>query len=201
MILLDLEVLSVTDEDTLLIEQLSSEYKILQDKIDKIGGFKFTIRGWSLTLAIASTITIGSSQTLSPWLLLWLIVFVIVFYMLEHQQDDFQFLFGRRVQGIEKEIRRIVRSYPGPHGSRTDIGLTPRIAHLLSEDARRRQPRGRFAKQQKWIRRPERWFYIVQIIAILLAIVILLYLRPARVGTQKPMLITATYSLPADIKG
>ncbi|MGB6942140.1 MAG: hypothetical protein WBE37_07090 [Bryobacteraceae bacterium] len=41
-----------TDKD--LLDQLSSEYKILQDKIDKIGAFKFTIRGWSVTIVIAS---------------------------------------------------------------------------------------------------------------------------------------------------
>ena len=32
------------------------EYKILQDKIDKIGGFRFTIKGWSVTAVIAANI-------------------------------------------------------------------------------------------------------------------------------------------------
>jgi len=36
-------------------QRLTDEYKILQDKIDKIGGFRFTIKGWSVTAVIAAS--------------------------------------------------------------------------------------------------------------------------------------------------
>ena len=43
-----------------LITSLSDEYKILQDKIDKIGAFRFTIKGWSVTV-IAVSVAAGSA--------------------------------------------------------------------------------------------------------------------------------------------
>ena len=43
---------------------MTDEYKILQDKIDKIGGFRFTIKGWSVTAVVAATA--AASATKSP---------------------------------------------------------------------------------------------------------------------------------------
>jgi hypothetical protein len=55
---------------------MNSEYGILQDKLDKIGGFRTTIRGWSVTLVIASIIAAGSSKGVSPYFLGLLFIFV-----------------------------------------------------------------------------------------------------------------------------
>lgn len=44
--------------------RLTDEYKLLQDKIDKIGGFRFTIKGWSVTAVIAASAA-GSAATRS----------------------------------------------------------------------------------------------------------------------------------------
>jgi hypothetical protein len=59
-----------------LLDQMNSEYGILQDKLDKIGGFRTTIRGWSVTLVIASIIAAGSSKGVSPYFLGLLFIFV-----------------------------------------------------------------------------------------------------------------------------
>jgi hypothetical protein len=40
--------------DEQFVNRLADEYKILQDKIDKIGAFRFTIKGWSITVIIAA---------------------------------------------------------------------------------------------------------------------------------------------------
>jgi hypothetical protein len=41
--------LAIVKDDPIL-DLLLREYAILQDKIDKIGEFRFTIKGWALTL-------------------------------------------------------------------------------------------------------------------------------------------------------
>lgn len=47
--------------------RLIDEYKILQDKIDKIGGFRFTIKGWSVTAVIAASAASTTAQRLGGW--------------------------------------------------------------------------------------------------------------------------------------
>jgi hypothetical protein len=44
-------------------KRLTDEYKILQDKIDKIGSFRFTIKGWSVSAVLAASAAAGSATT------------------------------------------------------------------------------------------------------------------------------------------
>jgi len=88
------------EQARLLLDQLSREYQILQDKIDKIGGFKFTIRGWSVTIVVASSIGAATATLPSPFLLLGLIIFVLVFGHMESVQTQHQKTFGRRCAEI-----------------------------------------------------------------------------------------------------
>jgi hypothetical protein len=37
-------------DDNRHVEQIWTEYKLVQDKIDKIGDFKFRVKGWCVTL-------------------------------------------------------------------------------------------------------------------------------------------------------
>ena len=37
-----------------IVSRLADEYRIIQDKIDKIGAFRFTIKGWSVTVIIGA---------------------------------------------------------------------------------------------------------------------------------------------------
>lgn len=129
----------------LLLEQLSSEYKILQDKIDKIGAFKFTIRGWSVTIVVASCIGATTARLPSPFLLLGLIVFVLVFGRMERIQTGYRETFAHRCAEIERWIWRLLREQ-GSHAP----GMVPKIAHELADQTRvdlarwRNHPRVRF---------------------------------------------------------
>jgi hypothetical protein len=53
---------------------MMDEYKILQDKIDKIGGFRFTVKGWSVTITTAALAAAGAAKIpfyLPPALFFW----------------------------------------------------------------------------------------------------------------------------------
>jgi len=115
----------------LLLEQLTGEYKILQDKIDKIGAFKFTIRGWSITIVVASCIGATTARLPSPFLLLGLIVFVVVFGRMEKIQTGYRETFARRCAEIERWIWRLLRE----QGSHVP-GMVPKIAHELASQTR-----------------------------------------------------------------
>jgi hypothetical protein len=128
----------VSVPDKVLLEQMNSEYKILQDKIDKIGGFRFTIRGWSVTLVIASIIAAGSSKQVSPYVLCLLPLFIYALYAIERKQNQHGLAFGDRALHLEKRIREELRSH-----SQGDpiVGFYPGIAHHL-HSVRRRQALG-----------------------------------------------------------
>jgi hypothetical protein len=115
----------------LLLDQLSSEYKILQDKIDKIGAFKFTIRGWTVIIVVASCIGATTAHLPSPFLLLGLIVFVAVFWHMEHIQTGHREIFGRRCAEIERWIWRLLREQ-GAHVPR----MVPKVAHEIADQTR-----------------------------------------------------------------
>jgi hypothetical protein len=118
-------------ENKALLDQLSSEYKILQDKIDKIGAFKFTIRGWSVTIVVASCIGATTARLPSPFFLLGLIIFVAVFGHMERIQTGHREVFGRRCAEIERWIWRLLREQ-GAHAP----SMVPKIAHELADEMR-----------------------------------------------------------------
>jgi hypothetical protein len=115
----------------LLLEQLSSEYKILQDKIDKIGAFKFTIRGWSVTIVVASCIGATTAHLPSPLLPLGLVVFVWLFFRMEQIQTQYREIFSQRCRDIERWIWRLLREQ-GAHAP----GMVPKIAHEIADQTR-----------------------------------------------------------------
>ena len=61
------------------------EYQILQDKLDKIGAFRFTIKGWSVTVTAASLA--AATATNASALVATLPLFIaLVFFLLEWRQ-------------------------------------------------------------------------------------------------------------------
>jgi hypothetical protein len=150
----------------LLLEQLSREYQILQDKIDKIGGFKFTIRGWSVTIIVASSIGAVTAPLPSPFVLLGLTVFVLLFGLMEHTQTQYRNTFSHRCAEIERLIWRLLRDQ-GSHSAT----IVPRIAHSLADDSRERLRKfKKYPKIQGIVKmhraHDEYSFYGVQAIAI-----------------------------------
>jgi hypothetical protein len=109
-----------SDERRLLLDQLGSEYRILQDKIDKIAGFRFTIRGWSVTLVIASSIGAATAKISSAWVLYGLIPFILAFLLMERAQLRHRRTFGGRVVDIEKRISKLLNEAVGGQLVRPD---------------------------------------------------------------------------------
>lgn len=98
-------------DETEFKDRLSDEYKILQDKIDKIGAFRFTIKGWSIT-AVVGALATASGRRLSTTLILalGLVSMMFFFFWLEYEQVRLSRLFGARAARIEDAFRRISRS-------------------------------------------------------------------------------------------
>jgi hypothetical protein len=163
------------DDAKLVLELLSSGYKLLQEKVDKNGAFRFTVKGWSVTLVIASTFAMGANRNVEPRILLFLIVFVMAFGMLELKQARLSTSFGRRLLELEREFPKVRRILQPDSKRRIKIDTVPGIAYQLHDDARRR------ARSRWWsvpdrlgfLVNPDLWFYIVQVVAVIGAVVAL----------------------------
>jgi hypothetical protein len=94
-----------------LVDKLEGEYKILQDKIDKIGAFRFTIKGWSITVILAAAFASASTSKIPPWLwLVSMLVFLVFFFWFEFEQTRLRHKFGQRCIWIESAITRVLRT-------------------------------------------------------------------------------------------
>ena len=101
----------LTSVETVFIDKLENEYKILQDKIDKIGAFRFTIKGWSITVILASAFASASTVQIPAWL--WLVSlwgFLVLFFWFELEQTTLRHKFGQRCILIESAITEVLRS-------------------------------------------------------------------------------------------
>jgi len=90
--------------------RLTDEYKILQDKIDKIGGFRFTIKGWSVTAVVAAS-AVGSTASLLTLttISIGLALMLCFFFWFEFKQVELSRLFGDRARRLEDSFRRVDR--------------------------------------------------------------------------------------------
>jgi hypothetical protein len=91
------------------IDILIKEYEIIQGKIDKIGEFKFKIRGWSLTIQSAIIIAILTGEIKEVWLpIILLFIIPAIFHFLEYQQENISAALSGRALALEKVIDRII---------------------------------------------------------------------------------------------
>jgi hypothetical protein len=101
----------LTPIETEFIGQLENEYKILQDKIDKIGAFRFTIKGWSITVILAAAFAGASTVKIPAWLwLVSLLGFLVFFFRFELEQTRLRHKFGQRCILIESAMTRVLRT-------------------------------------------------------------------------------------------
>jgi hypothetical protein len=101
----------LTPIETAFVDKLESEYKILQDKIDKIGAFRFTIKGWSITVILAAAFAGASTLNIPAWLwVISLFCFLISFFYFELEQTRLRRKFGLRCISIESAITRVLRT-------------------------------------------------------------------------------------------
>ncbi len=140
----------LTSLEAELVSRLADEYKILQDKIDKIGAFRFTIKGWSITVIVGSIVAGAATTNAVPrWLsVIVLLGFVIAFFLFERQQTNHRHRFGQRALDIEAVLSRLFRNTARESGSQSVtrsfivLHFVPGIGHHLGDrHTRRRGPR------------------------------------------------------------
>ena len=139
--------------------RLWDEYKLLQDKIDKIGAFRFTIKGWSITAVIAASAA-GSGKGLSTvcTISLGLVLMLVFFFLLEHEQVRWSRLFGNRADGlkmlsrksVEAKGRRSARAFPVPYTAH-ELVLAGHRKGFFDRNPEAREPRDPSKEREdKW---------------------------------------------------
>src|SRR5438132_10094909 len=90
-------------------KRLTDEYKMLQEKIDKIGAFRFTIKGWSVTAVIAASAASSTSKSLLTALTisLGLAAMLVFFFVFELEHVKLSRLFGDRARRLENAFVRM----------------------------------------------------------------------------------------------
>ena len=159
----------MSEENQLLETRLSSEYSIVQDKIDKIGAFRFTIRGWTVTLITGTILAVASATLLSPYSLLFLLIPILIFGSIERRQNRNQQVLEDRAYDIEAELRRLV---PASSDPRTKSIESPNIAHSLKDAS------AKMGDIRDLIADPDRWFYWILSFLVLLAVGFLVFVGP-----------------------
>ena len=151
-------------------KRLADEYKILQDKIDKIGGFRFTIKGWSVTAVLGASVAGSTSNSLLAVFTigLVLILMLVFFFRLEFEQVKLSRLFGDRARRLEVAFRRIDLSNP----KATSLPIrVPYTAHEVAFV-------GRYQRPKTWTGcwhvygQAHIWFYLVLILVPLFLIIV-----------------------------
>ena len=136
----------------------------MQDKIDKIGGFRFTIKGWTVAV-IGIAATTASARVEDPvsaaFISIMLGMLVYMFFRLEVQQVRYSLKFGSRAIALEQEIDRIDQTATEVRRPSRQV---PYIAQELALKPKRvRRKREASAKEQVW-RRAHPGFYAVLLV-------------------------------------
>lgn len=162
--------------------RLSDEYKILQDKIDKIGAFRFTIKGWSITAVIAAAAASSGKGLYTVCIISGgLVLMLIFFFSLEYEQVKWSRLFGNRAGRIEDAFRKITRgkgieifdALPVPFMAH-ELVLAGRPAKLWTRNTKARQLKEILTSWlDKWrlCRQAHVFFYVI-LIALALSLLL-----------------------------
>jgi len=118
------------EPNSLLLE----EYKLIQDKIDKLGEDKFKVRSWCFTLLTGGAVAVKylgilDGNAVGPWLLLAFLPAVAAFHLVELRQRQ----IGRQYGFRAAEIERIWRSRQQDVENRSS---TPNLATYLIQAGR-----------------------------------------------------------------
>lgn len=165
-----------------LTDGLFEEYRILQNKIDKIADFELKVRGWCITLESAIILSIVSGKIhfaspVYPILLVTLIIFV--FQFLEQEQLETKKVLSKRALIVEHAIDRLIVSRNEPNLKKEAINKNvfkllqgaPRTAITL-----RNFGRTRFSSAMKnMFTLKTHFFYYVQYAAIVVLMIASLF--------------------------
>jgi hypothetical protein len=118
-------------KDDPILDLFLREYSILQDKIDKIGEFRFTIKGWALTLNTGALVA-AFATSLNPRIGAVLVTgLVIGLWSLEWRQSKLTDIFQSRSLRIETKIMRRLRSFGIQRIEFSTLMCSPGIAKEL----------------------------------------------------------------------
>jgi hypothetical protein len=135
--------------------RFSDEHKALQDKMDKIGSFRFTIKGWSITAVGATSAIATAAASAASLRTVFMIssgiaVMMFFFFYFEYQQVRLSRTFGFRAKRLEDILARFDRnvgksmSFPSPYVAH-EIAFAAERRKLLRWRARTWIERGRVA--------------------------------------------------------
>src|ERR1051326_1798060 len=137
-----------------------SEYKIVQDKIGKIGAFRFTVRGWCVTL-VTGYVGATALAAITPYANIASLIPILLFSAVEDRQDRIQNALTVRAFALEKEVARIEAAAAA--AAAPPAMKVPRIAFSLAQGIK---PSG---WQKKFFPFIERHFYLMLSIAVVIA--------------------------------
>ena len=153
-----LAVLAAIKDDS-VVELLMREYQVLQGKIDKIGEFRFTIKGWALTLDTGTALAAFATSLDRRFAILLLLGVVVALWFLELRQIRLTEIFQNRAFRIEKVIMRRLTS----HGlRRTDVALLMKVPGIATEIRTPLENRALSAarKRPQW----RRWIFRLRVV-------------------------------------
>jgi hypothetical protein len=132
-------------KDDSVVELLMKEYSVLQGKIDRIGEFRFTIKGWALTLNTGAVVAAfaTSLHTVTAILLVFGLLFAL--WRLEWRQVRLSNIFQDRALRIEKVITRRLEAHGLRRSDLISVMRIPGIAHELRNPFEARLPDRRVA--------------------------------------------------------
>lgn len=114
------------------------EYRLLQDKIDRIGDFHFRVKGWLVTLVTGAVVG-GLASGIPFWSYLPGLVLVGSFWLVDWQQTRIEEAFIARLEELEFVLKargdvRVFQCRPRPtHIKRKVAAQTPSSPrHALS---------------------------------------------------------------------
>lgn len=132
---------------------LLEEYKLLQGKIDKIGEFKFKVRGWSFTLVTA--LVVGTAKSDLTWLHIValsvaMFLLLVAFNVMEQYQNELGRAFGKRATDIQQAIFRLTQGANAAMAASLmrRVGFSPQVANVAARAAR--VPLRRLAWRSVW---------------------------------------------------
>lgn len=104
------------------------EISMLQDKIDKIGDFRFRVKTWSISVMTA-VLAGGIVLRLPPESMLITLLSILLFLMLEEQQKAWHEAFTERINEIyDERRRRFIFDNPGQPAKHIKSKLLAAIA-------------------------------------------------------------------------
>jgi hypothetical protein len=143
------------------------EWKVVQTKIDKIGEFRFHVKNWAVTVAVA--FIVGAYVTNAPpYLIFAALVPTWAFFLVENRQEKILYVLMTRAERLERAMERLATSLRtvAEWQSLTvllgAVGSVPGVAGALRTFARSR-------KFHRWIFNEINFYIAVSIFIVFVA--------------------------------